>query len=71
MDVSDILFIKRRGSRVVVRNSSSVVEHGIAGPRVTGSIPVCSFFYSFILLINKFLIKIFLNFIFIHKFYLM
>ena len=27
------------------RNSSSVVEHGIAGPRVTGSIPVCSFFY--------------------------
>ena len=26
-------------------NSSSVVEHGIAGPRVTGSIPVCSFFY--------------------------
>jgi hypothetical protein len=25
------------------RNSSSVVERGIAGPKVTGSIPVCSF----------------------------
>ena len=30
--------------RVKRWNSSSVVERGIAGPKVTGSIPVCSFF---------------------------
>ena len=31
----------------VVRNSSSGGERGIAGPKVTGSNPVCSFFYPF------------------------
>ncbi len=44
LDVLNVLIrIKQRD--VVVRNSSSVVERGIAGPKVTGSIPVCSSFY--------------------------
>ena len=39
------------------RNSSSVVERGIAGPKVTGSIPVCSFFYYNYRTYNKIQLK--------------
>lgn len=44
------IFVKKRlyescAFRFQFRNSSSVVERGIAGPKVTGSIPVCSFFF--------------------------
>ena len=35
------------GGEGIVRNSSSGGERGIAGPKVTGSNPVCSFFYPF------------------------
>ncbi len=37
----------------LARSSSSGVERGIAGPKVTGSIPVCSFFYLFTVCVER------------------